>query len=114
MQFKALMPKGQFGARHLHKHLWKLPIPEYNPATTLHAEIAQAGATAAQGAATKLAQLRAEYQKRREAWEASGRRGRQPELTVTIARRELRAWLRASPEGAAVERAVARLLTGST
>ena len=24
-----LMPKGQFGARHLHKHLWKLPIPEF-------------------------------------------------------------------------------------
>ena len=105
-----LMPKGLYGARHLHKHLWKLPIPEYNPAVNLHAEIANAGATAAQGAATKLAQLRAEYQQRRETWEASGKRGRQPELTVTIARRELRKWLRASPEGAAVERAVGRLL----
>ena len=29
-----LMPKGQFGARHLHKHLWKLPIPEFDPATS--------------------------------------------------------------------------------
>jgi len=104
------MPKGQFGARHLQKHLWKLPIPEYNPAATLHAEIANAGATAAQGAATRLAQLRAEYQDRHETWEASGKRGRQPELTVTIARRELRAWLRASPEGATVEQAVGRLL----
>ena len=27
-----MMPKGQFGARHLHKHLWKLPIPEFDPA----------------------------------------------------------------------------------
>ena len=27
------MPKGQFGARHLHKHLWKLPIPEFDPGT---------------------------------------------------------------------------------
>ena len=107
-----LMNKGQFGVRDLHKHLWKLPIPEYNPAVNLHAEIANAGATAAQGAATKLAQLRAEYQQRRETWEASGRRGRQPELTVTIARRELRKWLRASPEGAAVEAAVGRLLAG--
>ena len=107
-------PNWAGNTRDLHKHLWKLPIPEYNPATTLHAGIAQAGATAAQGAATRLAQLRAEYQKRREAWEASGRRGRQPELTVTIARRELRAWLRASPEGAAVEAAVSCLLTGST
>ena len=26
-----MMPKGQFGARHLHKHLWKLPIPEFDP-----------------------------------------------------------------------------------
>ena len=25
------MSKGQFGARDLHKHLWKLPIPEYDP-----------------------------------------------------------------------------------
>ena len=109
----SLMPKGQFGARHLLKHLWKLPIPEYNPAATLHAEIAQAGATAAQAAAAKLAQLQAEYQKRQEIWQANGKRGRQPNLTVTIARRELRAWLRASPEGAAAERAVGRLLAGA-
>ena len=27
----SLMPKGQFGARHLHKHLWKLPIPKFDP-----------------------------------------------------------------------------------
>ena len=90
-----LTPKGQFGARHLHKHLWKLPIPEYNPAATLHAEIAQA-----------------EYQQRQEAWQANNKRGRQPNLTVTIARRELRQWLRASPEGAAAETAVTRLLAG--
>ena len=32
----SLMPKGQFGARHLHKHLWKLPIPEFDPANGLH------------------------------------------------------------------------------
>ena len=109
---KPLMAKGQFGARHLVKQLWKLPIPEYNPAATLHAEIAQAGATAAQAAATKLAQLQAEYQQRQETWQANGKRGRQPNLTVTIARRELRQWLRASPEGAAAERAVGRLLAG--
>ena len=28
---KPLMSKGQFGARDLHKHLWKLPIPEFDP-----------------------------------------------------------------------------------
>ncbi len=108
-----LMPKGQFGARHLQKHLWKLPIPQYNPAVALHAEIAAAGAEAAAGAAHRLAALRAEYQKKHEDWEAGGRRGREPALSVTIVRRELRAWLRASPEGAAVESAVGRLLGGN-
>ena len=28
---RPLMSKGQFGARDLHKHLWKLPIPEFDP-----------------------------------------------------------------------------------
>ena len=97
----SLMPKGQFGARHLHKHLWKLPIPEYDPAITLHGELAQAGAAAAKGASRKLAELRKQL-------EQLGK-----PLTVTIARRELRAWLRTSPEGAAVERAVSSLLAGA-
>ncbi len=90
----SLMPKGQFGARHLHKHLWKLPIPEFDPDNPLHAEISAAGDVAAQGAAQQLALLHEE-------------RGR---VTVTIARRELRKWLRASPEGHAVEAAVKPLL----
>ena len=97
----SLMPKGQFGARHLHKHLWKLPIPEYDPAITLHGELAQAGAAASEGASRKLAELRKQL-------EQQGK-----PLTVTIARRELRAWLRTSPEGAAVERAVSSLLAGA-
>ena len=28
---QSLMPKGLFGARHLQKHLWRLPIPEFDP-----------------------------------------------------------------------------------
>lgn len=92
-----LMSKGQFGARDLQKHLWKLPIPEFDPARELHATIAGAGAEAASGAAAKLAQLR----------ELRG-----DKLTVTVARRELRAWLRASPEGRDVETSVSRLLAG--
>ena len=83
--------------RDLHKHLWKLPIPEFNPTKPLHNTIAQAGQAAAEGAANQLARLREE---------------RGPKLTVTIARRELRAWLRASPEGHAVEKVVGRLLQG--
>ena len=92
-----LMPKGQFGARDVQKHLWKLPIPEYDPAQELHVRICKAGERAASGAAARLEQLRQE---------------RGDKVTVTIARRELRAWLRSSPEGAAVEAAVGQLLAG--
>ena len=67
------MPKGQFGARHLEKHLWKLPIPEFDPDEPLHIDISEAGRVAAEGAAERLAQLRQD-------------RG---EVTVTIARREI-------------------------
>ena len=89
------MSKGQFGARDLHKHLWKLPIPEYDPAAQLHMEIAQAGASAATGAAAELAAL----------LKARGDR-----LTSTITRRELRKWLRSYVEGKAVENVVGKLL----
>ena len=93
-----LMSKGQFGARDLHKHLWKLPIPEFDAGDKLHASLSKAGERAAAGAAERLAELRAERGER---------------LTVTIARRELRAWLRKSAEGAAVEGLVERLLGGA-
>ena len=89
-----LMSKGQFGSRDLHKHLWKLPIPEFDAANPLHLAISRAGAAAAAGAAKQLEQLRQD----------------RPKLTVTIARRELRKWLRASAEGEAVEEGVGELL----
>ena len=90
-----LMPKGQFGARDLHKHLWKLPIPEFDSNEPLHSAVSKAGEVAATGAALQLEQLRAD---------------RGHNVSVTIARRELRKWLRASAEGKAVEAAVTRLL----
>ena len=90
----SLMPKGQFGARHLEKHLWKLPIPEFDPEKPLHATVSEAGRVAAEGAAEGLAQLRQD-------------RG---EVTVAVARREIRKWLRESKEGRAVEKAVGKLL----
>ena len=92
-----LMPKGQFGARHLHKHLWNLSIPEFDPTEESHIVIAEAGASAAVGAKAKLDRLREQ---------------RGDELTVAMIRRELRAWLRTSDEGRAVESAVSRLLEG--
>ena len=88
-------PNWAGNTRDLHKHLWKLPIPEYDPSTQLHEDIAQAGASAATGAAAQLAALRS----------ARGDR-----LTSTIARRELRKWLRDSDEGKAVENVVGKLL----
>ena len=89
-----LMSKGQFGARDLHKHLWKLPIPEFDPNEPLHVEVSEAGEAASAGAAQQLAQLRQHRDR----------------VTVAIARRELRKWLRESPEGKAVEDKVGKLL----
>ena len=90
-----LMSKGQFGARNLQKHLWKLPIPEFDAGDPLHVEVSLAGRAAAEGAARELAALRQSRSK----------------VTVTIARRELRKWLRESEEGRAVEEVVAELLS---
>ena len=92
----SLMPKGQFGARHLHKHLWNLSIPEFDRTEELHVVIAETGASAAVGAKAKLDRLREQ---------------RGDGLTVTMVRRELRVWLRTSEEGRAVESAVWRLLS---
>ena len=88
------MPKGQFGARDLHKHLWKLPIPQFDPNDAVHSAVADAGWAAEDGARKELDRL---YKNR-------------GHVTIRIARRELRKWLRESPEGAAVEAAVEQLL----
>ena len=92
---RPLMSKGQFGARDLQKHLWKLPIPEFDPAQEAHLAIAEAGAMAAAAAGKNLAELRKQ---------------RGDKLTVIIVRRELRKWLRTSEEGRAVETRVGNLL----
>ena len=90
-----LMARGQFGPRHLQKHLWRLPIPEFDADDPLHTAIADAGAAATLGAQARLRDLQAE---------------RGPAVSWRIARRELRAWLTSSPEGKAVETQVQRLL----
>ena len=95
MAVAPLMSKGQFGARDLHKHLWKLPIPEFDPGNPLHVTVAEAGEAAATGAKVNLEELREK---------------RGDKLTVAIARREVRNWLRKSEEGQAVEEAVGQLL----
>ena len=64
----------------------------------LHRNLAQAGEAAAAGVQTSP--------------QAKLREQRGDKLTVTIARREIRKWLRSSKEGAAVERLVGELLRG--
>ncbi len=97
---KYTVPNWAGRTRHLHKHLWKLPIPRYNERVALHRELAKAGEAAAKRVADILPELRAKE-------EAKGR-----SLTVTIARREIRKWLRQSKEGKDVERLVGKLLGG--
>ena len=92
---KYTTPNWAGNTRDLHKHLWKLPIPEFDADDPLHVEISEAGKAAAAGADQRLSELRAE---------------RGGDVSVTIVRRELRAWLRKSAEGAAVEGAVGLLL----
>ena len=82
-QVTPFMSKGQFGARDLQKHLWKLPIPQFNPANSLHAEASEAGKAALRSVAEWLERLRQERDR----------------VTVTIARREIRKHLRESHEG---------------
>ena len=93
---KTLMSKGQFGARDLQKHLWKLPIPEFDDGNPLHVRLSEAGKVAGEGATAKLEQLREERDR----------------VTFRIARREIRKWLAASEEGREVEAAVSELLRG--
>ena len=93
-----LMPKGQFGSRHVMKHIWRLPIPEYDEAEALHRKIATAARNAAAGAERVLSDVRAQ---RAELGKPT---------TVKIARREIRKWLEQSEEGQEVERLVAQLL----
>ena len=78
----------------MQKHLWKLAIPLFNPDDPLHLELSEAGRVATEGAAQQLKRLRQERDR----------------VTVTIARREIRKWMRESKAGKAVEDAVGDLL----
>ncbi len=49
-----LMPKGQFGAWHFHKHGWKLPIPRHDASDPLHARLCELGKTAEQECAALI------------------------------------------------------------
>ena len=86
---KPFMSKGQFGPRDVHKHLWKLPIPTYDPTDPTHTAVSQAGHNATQAA-------------------QANQPG--PPAKIGAIRRRLRSWLKESPEGKAVEEAVSHLI----
>ena len=79
--------------RHLHKHLWKLPIPEYDPNITSHVDLSRLGKRAAIEAEKVIADMGT------------------PPPSVTKARSVLRhQWQPNSPTAQAIETAVQQLL----
>ena len=88
---KPHMPKGQWGPRDLHKHLWKLPIPPYDATDSLHADLAEAAAHATVHTASVLVE-------------------RSPSDTTAKVRQKMRSWLAASDTGRLIEELVADLL----
>ena len=89
-----LMPKGQFGARDLHKHLWKLPIPEYASNDASLVDLSRLGRRAAAEAEGIIAPMRS------------------PTLTRDKARSVLRhEWQPNSPTAQRIESAVQNLLS---
>lgn len=93
------MPKGQFGARDLHKHLWRLPIPTYDPDNPLHTDLTTLGGQLATEASTHLATV------------CTTRAANKQPTTITVARRELRQWLSTHSTAQQVEQLVAQLLS---
>ena len=94
-----LAPRNWAGnSRHVQKHLWRLPIAGFDASEALHVEIAEAGRASASGAQRMWSELSAE------------RQARGKSVSVTVARREIRQWLKVSKEGQRVERLVGRLL----
>ena len=95
---KDFMPTGLFGARHLHKHLWKLPIPEYDANDEVHAALSRLGREAEQECKALLGELVA---LNGEGW-----------LTSVNARSSIRnGWQPGSETAQAIETAVAALLS---
>ena len=96
------MARGQFGPRDLHKHLWKLPIAEYDDSDALHIAVSTAGREAAQGATQRLAEFREARLANRQAFNSD------------TARTDLRNWLQSSDEGKDVEILVEELFVSAT
>ncbi len=94
----SLMARGMFGARDLHKHLWRLSIPEYDKDNSLHIELASLGM-----------KLHSQAQNRWREEEAE-RNAEVKTVSVTVARRVLREWLTTNPKAQRVEDIVKQLV----
>ena len=53
---ETFMPRGLYGARHLQKHGWKLPIPRYDANDSLHVRLSELGETAEQECQAMIAE----------------------------------------------------------
>ena len=93
-----LMPKGQFGSRHLQKHLWNLPIPEYDQELSLHVELASLSKALYSQTKEKLSEIQ------------NMRLQQGDSITVRVLREEIRDWLRINTSAQQVETMVSRLL----
>ena len=93
-----LMSKGSFGARDVQKHIWRLPIPEYDENEQTHRRLAELGARLAKEAVAIWDETQASRK-------ASGKG-----TSVTIARRVLREWQAESPTAQQVEHLVSQLI----
>lgn len=96
---KFTIPNWAGKTRHLHKHLWRLPIPTYDSNNTLHTDLAVLGSQLATEASTHLADLQA------------ARASDNKSTSVIVARRQLRQWLSTHPPAQQVERLAARLIS---
>ena len=90
------MAKGQFGARDLQKHLWKLSIPEYDATNRC--------------IKTLIGRRPSGGERRGAASCKNYTKERGDTVSTTVVRRELRGWLAQSNEGKKVETLVKRLL----
>ena len=95
---KFTIPNWAGKTRHLHKHLWRLPIPAYDSNNTLHTDLAALGGQLATEAAIQLTDLQ------------TARAADNKSTSVIVARRQLRQWLSIHPPAQQVEDLVAKLL----
>ena len=97
MAVRDFMTKGRYGARDLEKHLWKLPIPEFDASDCKHAELSDLGRVAVLETNRRVAQLSAQ---RGADW-----------LTINRVRRDLRSgWQQKSATAASIDKVVGALL----